>query len=141
MIFPTLFLPLCILHFNRCFHCNETILGTVFLSCGENTWHNNHFYCSTPGCPINLAKQPFFEHNGKPYCSEHNAAFFAPLCYECHSPITDTMLVASGNNYHERCLACVECKHKFTANSKFVAYNGRLFCSADFDLFRPFCAQ
>ena len=125
----------------RCVHCNESLSGCAFLSCGTNYWHTNHFFCCADGCTMDLANETFFEHEDKPYCEIHYYFIFAPKCVVCNYPITDNVLEAAGNSYHGHCLRCAECASILGPDDKFVARNNKVFCSKDYDsIFAPFCA-
>ena len=127
----------------RCTNCTDIISsGTPFLSCGKNYWHVDHFICCGPDCSIDLASETFYVHDDRPYCEIHHYFLFAPKCAGCNYPITEAMLVAGGNKYHEHCLKCAECGMMLGASGKFVTVGNKVFCHKDYELiFAPFCAR
>jgi paxillin len=89
----------------RCKSCKTPIEGEVIVACGAE-WHAGHFFCAQCGDPFD-AKTPFIEKDGYAWCVNCHTNRYSTKCRKCRKPVTDTVVKALGQEWHEQCFSCM----------------------------------
>jgi hypothetical protein len=89
----------------RCKSCKTPIEGEVVVACGAE-WHVGHFFCAQCGDPFD-SSTPFVEKDGYAWCVGCHTNRFSTKCKKCRKPVTDTVVKALGNEWHQGCFCCM----------------------------------
>ncbi|KJE90875.1 hypothetical protein CAOG_08582 [Capsaspora owczarzaki ATCC 30864] len=113
----------------QCGGCGKDItMAERALSAAGRKWHHDHFVCAH--CQKPLGKTPFFELNGKVYCSEDYESLFLPRCHVCQKPQAGNYVSALGKIWCPEHLTCGVCKQVL---SSFVEHNGQPLCQKHYE--------
>ncbi|KAL7057570.1 hypothetical protein AAHC03_016921 [Spirometra sp. Aus1] len=113
---------------NTCEQCKEKIgCDSKDLSFKERHWHEKCFKCST--CFTSLADRPFATKEDQLYCSDCYDERFAARCDGCQGVFKAGMRKYEyrGQQWHEECFVCVECKQPIGAKS-FIPRENQVVC-------------
>ncbi|XP_013392482.1 PDZ and LIM domain protein 5 isoform X2 [Lingula anatina] len=121
-----------------CAECGSPIRGPFVIALGKN-WCPDHFVCSNPDCRTKLMDTGFIEVNGKLYCENDYAKYFAPSCNKCNKPVVGDCINALNQQFHPECFLCAHCKGSI-GGSVFHIENGMVYCERDWQaLFQTKC--
>ncbi|VDP74153.1 unnamed protein product [Schistosoma mattheei] len=97
------------------------------LSFKERHWHEKCFKCSA--CTTSLADRPFATKEEQLYCSDCYDERFAARCDGCQGVFKAGMRKYEyrGQQWHEECFLCVECKQPIGAKS-FIPRENQVVC-------------
>jgi hypothetical protein len=95
----------------RCKSCKTPIEGEVVVACGAE-WHVGHFFCAQCGDPFD-SSTPFVEKEGYAWCVGCHTNRFSTKCKKCRKPVTDTVVKALGNEWHQGCFCCMVSQDTF----------------------------
>ncbi|CAH8617336.1 unnamed protein product [Heterobilharzia americana] len=97
------------------------------LSFKERHWHEKCFKCSS--CATSLADRPFATKEEQLYCSDCYDERFAARCDGCQGVFKAGMRKYEyrGQQWHEECFLCVECKQPIGAKS-FIPRENQVVC-------------
>ncbi|CAH8617379.1 unnamed protein product [Heterobilharzia americana] len=113
---------------NTCEQCKEKIgCDSKDLSFKERHWHEKCFKCSS--CATSLADRPFATKEEQLYCSDCYDERFAARCDGCQGVFKAGMRKYEyrGQQWHEECFLCVECKQPIGAKS-FIPRENQVVC-------------
>ncbi|KAG5444180.1 Four and a half LIM domains protein 2, variant 2 [Clonorchis sinensis] len=113
---------------NTCEQCKEKIgCDSKDLSFKERHWHEKCFKCSA--CATSLADRPFATKEEQLYCSDCYDERFAARCDGCQGVFKAGMRKYEyrGQQWHEECFLCVECKQPIGAKS-FIPRENQVVC-------------
>lgn len=113
---------------NTCEQCKEKIgCDSKDLSFKERHWHEKCFKCSA--CTTSLADRPFATKEEQLYCSDCYDERFAARCDGCQGVFKAGMRKYEyrGQQWHEECFLCVECKQPIGAKS-FIPRENQVVC-------------
>ncbi|CUT98901.1 four and A half lim domains [Echinococcus multilocularis] len=113
---------------NTCEQCKEKIgCDSKDLSFKERHWHEKCFKCSA--CNTSLADRPFATKDDQLYCSDCYDERFAARCDGCQGVFKAGMRKYEyrGQQWHEECFVCVECKQPIGAKS-FIPRDNQVVC-------------
>ncbi|CAL8073071.1 unnamed protein product [Calicophoron daubneyi] len=113
---------------NTCEQCKEKIgCDSKDLSFKERHWHEKCFKCSA--CGTSLADRPFATKDDQLYCSDCYDERFAARCDGCHGVFKAGMRKYEyrGQQWHEECFLCAECKQPIGAKS-FIPRDNQVIC-------------
>lgn len=113
---------------NTCEQCKEKIgCDSKDLSFKERHWHEKCFKCSA--CGTSLADRPFATKEEQLYCSDCYDERFAARCDGCQGVFKAGMRKYEyrGQQWHEECFLCVECKQPIGAKS-FIPRENQVVC-------------
>eukprot|EP01097_Dermamoeba_algensis_P002141 TRINITY_DN1850_c0_g1_i2.p1 TRINITY_DN1850_c0_g1~~TRINITY_DN1850_c0_g1_i2.p1 ORF type:complete len:700 (+),score=133.34 TRINITY_DN1850_c0_g1_i2:118-2217(+) len=122
-----------------CKGCSKPLSGQVVQDpTNNNKYHPNCFKCSSCAQPFKDGKMMLV--GGKPVCPGCHSKPKSPgrgvapsseygNCHGCHQPITNPndAMEACGNNYHNKCFKCNNCK-KPIANGQYADVNNEPWC-------------
>eukprot|EP01122_Echinamoeba_exundans_P008607 TRINITY_DN2883_c0_g2_i1.p1 TRINITY_DN2883_c0_g2~~TRINITY_DN2883_c0_g2_i1.p1 ORF type:complete len:1169 (+),score=254.82 TRINITY_DN2883_c0_g2_i1:170-3676(+) len=96
----------------RCAGCHEPILDEEYFTALEQTWHVEHFVCTTCHKPFDDGR--FFMVNGKPFCDQHSRVAKPKqsrgICDYCQQDIFDSEYMdAQGKKWHKEHFLCDKC--------------------------------
>lgn len=108
----------------RCAHCFKTISVGKSITFSEKQYHSDCFRCSQ--CHKLLTDDTgLYKHNEKPCCIDCHNEYFAPKCFSCRRPITETKYTTHKNeSYHINCFKCTKCHRPIPTTESF--YNDGL---------------
>ena len=122
-----------------CGVCRQRIRGP-FVSALDKSYCPQHFYCQNGECGANLMELGFVEEEGRLFCEQCYARFWAPRCGGCGQVVLETAVQAMGRAWHSGCFRCSACRRAIGPGAPFHVEDGRPFCTADFEsLFTPKC--
>jgi hypothetical protein len=96
----------------RCAGCHAPILDEEYFTALDQTWHVEHFVCTTCQKPFDDGR--FFMVNGKPFCDEHSRVAKPKqsrgTCDYCQQDIFDSEYMdAQGKKWHKEHFLCDKC--------------------------------
>lgn len=108
----------------KCAGCSEAILDDEYFTALNQTWHVEHFICTTCRQPFDQGK--FFMVGDKPYCNEHSRQAKPKqsrgICDYCQKDIFDAEYMdAQGKKWHKEHFLCDKCG--LTMEGVFVLYD------------------
>lgn len=115
-------------HFLKCTKCTKPIEGSHLLI-GERTFHTDCITCTT--CNEFLDLNEIYENGDNLYCETHFNEQFGIKCGHCSEYITDSYLVALGQNWHRDHFMCSGKCGTVLPDDYFVSYN-QAYCLADY---------
>jgi DNA-binding transcriptional regulator YiaG len=114
------------LHAPKCQRCSKPIVGSVFEAL-EHKYHLECFVCSEGEHSIGEG-QPFHQHEGKVYCSQHFEAKFLQTCHRCQQRIKSQFIRLGENEYyHTDCWQCAQC-HAVLRVDNCSQLNSQFYC-------------
>jgi len=109
-----------------CAKCNEQITNGAFCEYDGNSYHPEHFICST--CGLTLSGKKFYKKPEGLICVACHDLILTPRCAECNQPIKSRVIKSSfGKNYHPEHFLCSVCWNSLEG-WPFQEINGKLVC-------------
>jgi len=122
-----------------CGVCNTRIRGP-FVCALDQCFCPHHFLCQNPSCQSPLHEKGFVLEEGKLYCENCYAHYFAPKCAACGQVIMETSLQAMNSVWHPNCFLCTHCRKPIGITIGFHVENGLPYCPEDYaELFSTKC--
>ncbi|XP_019852065.1 PREDICTED: uncharacterized protein LOC109581970 isoform X2 [Amphimedon queenslandica] len=96
----------------------------AFILFGEDKLHLDCFKCGQCSQPVGSMEMFLVNVHGQPLC-----LVCTPSCHTCRNKILQNHVSVLKKDFHEDCLACSQCKQKFSLLTKVYASQGEPCCS------------
>jgi hypothetical protein len=112
----------------NCLKCDKPLeSGTVVTIDSVARYHWDCFVCVVCGCQF---EESYWEHEGKPYCSDHFFEKAGQRCAKCKDYIYEQVVKAMDATWHFECFVCSSCGQPFDEN--YYTVDGKPYCKQDY---------